>query len=125
MIENELTEKIIGGCIEIHKILGPGLLESLYEQVLCYELKQRNIPFTNQQIIPVKYKDVILEAGFRADIIVDSKVIIEIKSVEKMNPVYSKQLLTYLKLTNIRLGLLINFNAVLLKDGIERIINGY
>jgi len=100
-------------------------LESAYEEAVCFELAQRGIPFSRQQIIPIEYKDNILEAGFRADIIVNDAIIIEIKSVEKMSPTHFKQLLTYLRLTNKRLGLLINFNEQWLKDGIQRVVNGY
>ena len=124
-MDNELTQKIIGCCIEVHKNLGPGLFESVYEEALCYELTKSSIPFTRQQDIPIQYKGITLEAGFRADIIVADAVILEIKSVEKMSPVFAKQLLTYLRLTDKRLGLLINFNVNLLKEGIERVVNGY
>lgn len=108
---------------KIHTTLGPGLLESVYETVLVYELEKRGLNFVRQQPIPVVYERVRLEEGFRADIIVENKVIIEIKSVEAVAPVHKKQLLTYLRLTNLRLGLLINFNA-LIRDGITRIANG-
>ncbi|HNN07007.1 MAG TPA: GxxExxY protein [Leptospiraceae bacterium] len=125
MDEKELTDSVIGCCIEIHRTLGPGLLESVYEEVLSFELKEKGISFTRQQIVPVEYRGRVLEAGFRADIIVNDKIILEIKSVEKILPLHSKQLLTYLKLTQKRIGLLINFNVNLLKDGIKRIVNGY
>ncbi|HMV81239.1 MAG TPA: GxxExxY protein [Leptospiraceae bacterium] len=125
MDEQELTDLVIGCCIEIHRTLGPGLLESVYEEVLSFELKEKGISFTRQQIVPVEYRGRVLEAGFRADIIVNDKIILEIKSVEKILPLHSKQLLTYLKLTQKRIGLLINFNVNLLKDGIKRIVNGY
>lgn len=111
--------------MEVHRNLGPGLFESVYEEALCYELTKSSIPFTRQQDIPTQYKGITLEAGFRADIIVADAVILEIKSVEKMSPVFTKQLLTYLRLTDKRLGLLINFNVNLLKEGIERVVNGY
>ncbi|OHB47177.1 MAG: GxxExxY protein [Planctomycetes bacterium GWF2_40_8] len=125
METNELTGIIIGCCIEVHKCLGPGLLESAYEEALCWELSSININFQRQQMVPIKYKEIDLEQGFRADIIVQNSVIVEIKSVEKLMPVHSKQLLTYLRLTNIRVGLLVNFNVPVLKNGIERIINGF
>ncbi|HNI28160.1 MAG TPA: GxxExxY protein, partial [Leptospiraceae bacterium] len=99
MDEQELTDLVIGCCIEIHRTLGPGLLESVYEEVLSFELKEKGISFTRQQIVPVEYRGRVLEAGFRADIIVNDKIILEIKSVEKILPLHSKQLLTYLKLT--------------------------
>jgi len=125
MESQDLSAIIIECCLEVHKTLGPGLLESAYEEAVCFELAQRGIPFSRQQIIPIEYKDNILEAGFRADIIVNDAIIIEIKSVEKMSPTHFKQLLTYLRLTNKRLGLLINFNEHWLKDGIQRVVNGY
>jgi len=118
-----LTEAIIGCSIKIHKALAPGLLESVYEEVLCYELSKACIKYKRQADMPVVYEDIRLDAGFRADIIVDGRVIIEIKSVEKINPVHGKQLLTYLKLTGMKIGLLINFNVPILKEGIKRIMN--
>ena len=123
MIENEITQSIISTAIKIHKQLGPGLLESVYEEIMYYELKSKGFQVQRQEKIPVIWNDLIMPIGFRADLIIDRKVIIELKSVENINAVYSKQLLTYLKLTNIKLGLLINFNEVLLKNGITRIVN--
>ena len=123
MKHKELTSTIIGLCIKVHQKLGPGLLESVYEAALCYELAKLEIPFSRQQAIPVKYDEVVLDVGFRADIIVDSKVILELKSIESIAPIHPKILLTYMKLTKIEVGLLINFNEVLLKDGITRLIN--
>ena len=123
MDENELSHKVIELCIKIHKILGPGLFESVYEEALCYELKKNNIPFERQKGIPVIYEEIKLEIGFRADVIVDNKLIVELKSVEKINKIDYKQLLTHLRLTGKKLGLLINFNEILLKDGIHRIAN--
>ena len=120
--ENELSKEIIGAAIEVHSHLGPGLLESAYETCLVYELSQRNIPFERQKPIPVVYKDVRLDAGFRADLIVDGLVIVELKSVEKLAPVHEAQVLTYLRLTECKLGLLLNFNVSLLKDGIKRLV---
>lgn len=114
---------IVDCCYRIHCELGPGLLESVYESALCYELKQSGFNFIQQQPIPAFYKGVNLNLGFRADIIVENKVLIEIKSVEILMPVHKKQLLTYLKLSRLKLGLLINFNEVLIKDGITRIVN--
>ena len=119
----ELTSIIIGLCIKVHQKLGPGLLESVYEAALCYELTKLEMPFSRQQAIPVKYDEVTLDVGFRADIIVDGKVILELKSIESIAPVHPKILLTYMKLTKIEVGLLINFNEVLLKDGITRLIS--
>jgi len=124
MAENELSKEIVNACFKIHKTLGPGLLESVYEAALCFELAKAGISYTRQQGIRVIYEGVDLEVGFRADVIVMNRVIVELKSVENLTPVYSKILLTYLKLTEIKLGLLVNFNEVLIKDGIHRIVNG-
>jgi GxxExxY protein len=124
MRENEIAKEIVDAAYKIHTTLGPGLLESVYETVLAYELERRGLSVVRQQAIPVVYESVRLEEGFRADIIVANKVIIEIKSVEMLAPVHKKQLLTYLRLTDKRLGLLINFGAALIKDGITRLANG-
>ncbi len=123
MTENEISKIVVDIFIKVHSALGPGLLESVYEQVICYELAQRNLNYKKQQEIKVVYNGVLLDAGFRADIIIEDKVIIEIKSVELLAPVHHKQLLTYLKLTDKKLGLLVNFNVNLVKDGIVRIVN--
>ena len=123
MTENELATIIVDLCIKIHKTLGPGLLESVYESALCYELSKLKIPHERQKDIPVPYEDIILDVGFRADIIVEDKLIIEIKSIENLLPVHHKILITYLRLSDKRLGLLINFNVNLLKDGICRKVN--
>lgn len=123
MTENEISKQLIDIFIHVHKQLGPGLLESVYEEVVCYELARRNLRFKRQQGIPVFYNDVKMDLGFRADIIVEDKVIIEIKSIELLVPVHSKQLLTYLKLADKRLGVLVNFNVNLVKEGIVRIVN--
>lgn len=123
MTENELSKIIVDCCFKIHKNLGPGLLESVYEEVLCYELTKNNIKFERQKPISILYENVPLNIGFIADIIIEDKVIVEIKSVEIVKAVHHKQLLTYLKLTNIKLGLLVNFNTNLIKDGIQRIVN--
>lgn len=119
--ENELTEKIIGCAIEVHRNLGPGLLESIYEKALCHELNERGIKFECQKILPVVYKSVSL-GEFRIDLVVENKIVVELKAVERNDPVFKAQLLSYLKLTGHKLGLLINFNVPLLKDGISRII---
>ena len=121
--ENEISGMLIDIFIKIHSQLGPGLLESVYEEVICYELKKRQLHFKRQQAIGVMYDEVKMDIGFRADIIVENKVIIEIKSVETIAPVHYKQILTYLRLCNIKLGLLVNFNVSLVKDGIKRIAN--
>ena len=123
MTENELSRIIVDCCFNIHTRLGPGLLESVYEEVLSYELRKSGLEFKRQLDVPVTYEDVKLDAGFRADIIVEDKVIIELKSVENIMPVHKKQLLTYLKLANMKLGLLVNFNENLIKNGITRIVN--
>jgi len=123
MKENELSEKVIGLCIKIHNTLGPGLFESVYEEVLCYELQKNNIPFQRQADMPVIYDDLKMDIGFRADIIVDNCLILELKSVENISAVHKKQVITYLKLTGLKLGLLLNFNENLLKDGITRLVN--
>ncbi len=123
MTENEISKIIVDRALMIHRRLGPGLLESVYEKILSYELVKAGLKVEQQKGIPVVWNDEKLEFGFRADIIVENKVIIEIKSVELIAPVHPKQLLTYLKLTGIKLGLLINFNEVLIKNGITRIVN--
>ena len=121
--ENELSRMIVDSAFRIHSILGPGLFESVYEVTMAHELRQRGCHVACQRAIPVIYDDVRLERGFRADVIVDEKVIVEIKSVEAIAKAHAKQLLTYLRLTDFRLGLLINFNVVLIKDGIQRVVN--
>ncbi|GAB1418851.1 GxxExxY protein [Bacteroidales bacterium] len=123
MHENELSKIIVDCCFRIHNTLGPGLLESVYEEILSYELGKSGLRFTRQQGIPVMYDDIKTELGFRADIIVENKVIIEIKSVEAIAPVHYKQLLTYLKITGLKLGLLVNFNEARIKDGLYRVVN--
>jgi GxxExxY protein len=121
--ENEISGAIIKICFEIHSNLGPGLLESVYEEILCFELHQKGFEFVRQKGIPVYWKDIKMDLGFRPDVIVENKVIVELKSVDLMAKSYPKILLTYLKLTNIKLGLLINFNEAFLKDGIIRVVN--
>jgi GxxExxY protein len=116
------TEAIIGLGIEVHRALGPGLLESAYEECLCFELKQSGMPFLRQVPLPVIYKAVKLDCGYRMDIVVNDKVIVELKTVEKLLPIHQAQLLTYLKLSRIRIGLLMNFNAPVLRDGIKRMV---
>lgn len=123
MTENEISSKIIGAAIAVHKLLGPGLLESTYEICLCRELEIQGLQFKNQVALLVVYKDVKLNAGYRLDVIVEGKVIIEIKAVEALAPIHTAQLLTYLKLTNFKLGLLINFNEIKVIDGVKRIVN--
>ncbi len=123
MDENELSRIIVNTCFDIHTGLGPGLLESVYEEILYYELTSMRLKVDRQKAIPVFWKGTKMDVGFRADLIVENKVIIELKSVELIAPVHPKQLLTYLRLTNLKLGLLINFNEALIKDGITRIAN--
>jgi len=122
---HDLTARIIGACIEVHRELGPGLLESAYEECLCYELEQRGIQFTRQQPLPIVYKGQRLDCAYVLDAVVEKSIILELKSVEKILPIYEAQLITYLKLANLSLGLLINFNVPLLKTGIRRIANNY
>ncbi|MCX6049268.1 MAG: GxxExxY protein [Chloroflexi bacterium] len=124
MTENEIARMIVDCAYHIHVKLGPGLLESVYELVLFYELKKLGLQVERQVMIPVLWDGVVIGDGFRADLIVETKVIVELKSVERGNPLHNKQLLTYLRLTDKRLGLLINFGLVRVKDGIERVANG-
>lgn len=121
---NEVTEKIIGLAIKVHINLGPGILESVYEKCLSYELKEAGFSTEIQKPIQINYNGIIFEEAFRADIIVNDLIILELKSVKTIEDVHTKQLLTYLRLTNKNLGLLINFNESLLKNGIKRVING-
>jgi len=123
MIENEISNVIIGVAIELHKTLGPGLLESTYENALAYDLREKGLEIKQQAPMPFIYKEVKLDVGYRIDLIVENKILIEIKSVEELSPVHYSQVLTYLKLSKLKLGLLINFNTKLLKDGIHRIVN--
>ena len=120
ILHEELSEELIGACIEVHRELGPGLLESCYEACLCHELVRRKIRFRRQVELPVRYKDIVLDIGYRIDLIVDEKIVVEVKAVEKVLPVHEAQLLTYLRLTNIRVGLLINFNSPVIRSSITR-----
>jgi GxxExxY protein len=123
MNENELSNFIIGLAIEVHKNLGPGLLESAYEECLFYEILSNKLYVERQKTMPLVYKDILLDCGYRTDLIVENKIIIEVKACETLMPVHGSQLLTYLKLSNLKLGLLINFNVKLLKEGIKRVVN--
>lgn len=125
MTENELSSKIIGAAIAVHRQLGPGLLESTYEVCLAYELEALGLVVRKQIALPVVYKNIKLDAGYRIDLIVNEEIILEIKAVEMLAPIHNAQLLTYLKLTERRLGLLMNFNSVRMIDGIKRVVNGY
>ena len=123
MNENEIATAVVDAAYKIHTTLGPGLLESVYEATLEYELKKRGLHVRQQVALPVYYEEVKLNVGFRIDLLVNGKVIIEIKSVEALSPIHRKQLETYLRLTDLRLGLLINFNVELIKHGIQRVVN--
>jgi GxxExxY protein len=123
MTENELSKIIVNTAYEIHTKLGPGLLESVYEEIMFYELTGQGLTVERQKGIPVIWNELRMEIGFRADLIIENKVILELKSVETIAQVHPKQLLTYLKLTGLKLGLLINFNEALIKNGITRIVN--
>jgi GxxExxY protein len=123
MTENELSYKIIGIALELHKTLGPGLLESAYENALAYDLVEQGFDVKKQVPMPFVYKEINMDVGYRLDLLVNEKVIVEVKSVEELVPVHYSQLLTYLKLADLKLGLLINFNSKTLKEGIHRIVN--
>lgn len=123
MTENEIATIIVNTAYDMHVKLGPGLLESVYEEIMFFELVKQGLYVERQKAIPVIWYDLKMELGFRADLIIENKVIVELKSVEAIAPVHPKQLLTYLKITGLKLGLLINFNEKLIKDGITRIVN--
>jgi len=123
--DNRLTDKIIGAAIEVHRTLGPGLLESAYQECMCFELSQLGLEFQRQVELPVRYKGVNLDCGYRIDLIVEGAVIVELKTVSELLPVHSSQLLTYLKLSDKPIGLLINFNVTVLKRGLKRVVNHY
>ena len=118
----KLTGEIIGGAIDVHRALGPGLLESAYEECLCYELQLRGLPFTRQRSLPLDYKGVKLDCSYRVDVVVANEVVVEIKAVSAIDPIHEAQLLTYMKLGHWNLGLLINFNVAFLRTGIRRMI---
>ena len=122
---NKFTDKVIGACVEIHRQLGPGLLESAYEECLCSELAQYGLQFERQRPLPVVYKGVHLDCGYRLDIVVEKAIVLELKAVEKLLPIHEAQLLTYLKLTGLTLGLLLNFNVPVFKYGVKRIVTNY
>lgn len=122
LIESELTEKIIGAAIEVHRHLGPGLLESTYQACLARELELESIPFEREKPVPVEYKGFNVDCGYRLDFVVDGKVIVELKSVDAISAVHSAQLMTYMRLSGLKVGLLINFNVPVLKNGIKRIV---
>ena len=120
ILEHELSEAVIGAAIEVHRRLGPGLLESAYQRCLEYELELRGIPFRRQVDLPIEYKGVLLDCGYKMDLVIDGRIVIELKAVETVTDLHEAQLLTYLRLSNIRVGLLINFNSVMLRNGIVR-----
>ena len=122
LYDEDLTKQIIGAAIEVHRELGPGLLESVYEECLCHELSTRQIPFRRQVVLPLIYKTKQLDCGFRADVIIADKVLIEIKAVETVTDLHKAQLLTYLHITGLKVGLILNFNTVVLKDGMVRLV---
>ncbi len=122
MTDNQLTHEIIGAAIDVHRLLGPGLLESAYEECLAHELTMRNLRIERQKPIPVIYKDTKLECGYRIDLLVEGRVVVELKAVEALAPIHEAIVLTYLKLSGCKIGLLINFNVQALKDGVRRFI---
>ncbi len=124
-LDRDYTHKLLGCAYAVHSALGPGLLESIYEKALCYELQSQGFEVRNQVPVKVKYRDISLDMNLQLDIIVDNSVILELKSVAELLPVHKKQLLTYMRLTGIKLGYIINFNEYSLKDGIERIVNDF
>lgn len=123
MHENQISEKVIGAAIEVHRLLGPGLLESVYEDALCHELHLRDIQFKRQQSVPIPYKGTKLGTDLRLDLLVEDKVIVDLKAKEALSPIDKPKLLTYLRLSEKHLGLIINFHVVLLRDGIQRVVN--
>ena len=125
MIENQITEKILNCAFKVHTNLGPGLLESSYKECLFYELNKSGLYSVKEKALPLVYEEVKLECGYRIDILVENKVIVEVKSVEVLNDIHTAQVLTYLKLSGCRIGLLMNFNVLKLKNGIKRLIHGY
>ena len=122
--ENEISERVIGCAIEVHRQLGPGLLESVYEESLCYELSAAKLKFARQHPLPIKYKSIQLATPLKIDVLVEGKVVVEVKSKSEVHPIDKQQLLTYLRLCDCRLGPLINFNVVKLIDGVSRVVNG-
>ncbi|MBW2596788.1 MAG: GxxExxY protein [Deltaproteobacteria bacterium] len=120
---NKLSSKIIGVAIEVHKVLGPGLLESAYEECICYELNLRGFSLERQKPLAVRYKGIKLDCGYRLDVVVENAIILELKSCERIEPIHKAQLLTYLKLSGLHLGLVLNFNVPVMRDGIVRIVN--
>ncbi len=124
MHENEIARQVVDVAFQIHTRLGPGLLESVYQKIMVHELRKRGLPVEAEVPIPIRWENITFDEGFRADIVIDRKVVIELKSVEKAQPVHKKVLLTYLRLADCKLGLLINFGEAMIKDGISRVVNG-
>ena len=122
---NEITKIILGCAINVHRALGPGLLESAYEACLVYELASKNLKIERQKSLPIKYRGIQLDCGYRIDLLIEDKIIVEIKAVEKLEPIHEAQLLSYLKLSGLEVGLLINFNVKFLKNGIRRLVNKF
>ena len=122
---NDITEQVIGAAIAVHRVLGPGLLESAYEACLVYELAERGLTVERQKSLPVTYRDVRVDCGYRVDLLVEGLVVVELKAVEELGPIHEAQLLSYLKLSGCRVGLLINFNVKVLKQGIRRMVNEF
>jgi GxxExxY protein len=122
---NHLSSRVIGACIEVHRSLGPGLLESAYRQCLCHELSLMGLGFECEKSLPLVYKEVKLDCGYRLDLIVEQQIIVELKTVDALLPIHQAQLLTYLKLTGLHLGLLVNFNVPVLKHGVKRIVHNF
>ncbi len=123
MTENEIGKIVVDSCIKVHKVLGPGLLESAYEGCLVYDLRKHDMDVQSQVGLPLRYEGVILDVGYRIDVLIETKVILELKAVEKLLPIHEAQLLSYLKLSNSKLGFLLNFNVYRMKDGIRRFVN--
>jgi GxxExxY protein len=123
-VDRDLTHEIIGCAIEVHRVLGPGLLESVYEAALCHEMSLRGLQVERQVVVPVAYKGLELNAGIRLDLKISRRVVVEVKSVERLHQIHRAQLLTYLKLTGLRIGLLFNFNVEFLRNGMRRVVNG-
>ena len=123
LVHAGISFAVIGAAIEVHKQLGPGLLESAYEQCFCHELALRKVPFERQVALPVRYKGLLLDCGYRLDMVVDHSVLLELKSIEQIHKIHEAQLMSYLRLSGLRVGLLINFNVELIKNGIQRVVN--
>jgi GxxExxY protein len=120
---DEVTQPVIGAAIEVHRVLGPGLLQSAYEECLAFELNQRGLPFERQRHLPIRYKAIALDCAYRMDLVVQESVVVEVKSVERLEGIHSAQLLTYLRLSGLRVGLLMNFNVPVLRSGLRRLIS--